>query len=70
MQLRCNGSTFLSNVGMIAKYARQVSSRQASASTPTVTKSFARQFSRQQSTQAVEASDDEEVYKLVLHEYY
>ena len=47
---------------MIAKYARQVSSRQASASTPTGAKSFAKQFSHQQSTQAVEASDDEEVW--------
>ena len=46
---------------MIAKYARQVSSRQASASTPTVAKSLGRQFSQQQSTQVVEASDDEEV---------
>ena len=46
---------------MIAKYVRQVSARQGSASTPTGAKSFARQFSRQQSAQAVEASDDEEV---------
>ena len=48
-------------VGMIAKYTRQASVRQASASTPTGAKSFARQFSRQQSAQAVEKSDDEEV---------
>ena len=48
-------------IGMIAKYARQASSRQASASTSTGAKSFAKQFSCQQSTQAVKASDDEEV---------
>ena len=60
---------------MIAKYSRQASLRQASASTPTGTKSFARQFSHQQSTQAVEASDDEEVwyhikfYRIILLNY-
>ena len=48
-------------VGMIAKYARQTSVRQASVSTPTGAKSFARQFSRQQSNQAADKSDDEEV---------
>ena len=48
-------------VGMIAKYAQQASVRQASASTPTGTKSFSRHFSHQQSTQAVDKSDDEEV---------
>ena len=47
---------------MIAKYSRQASLRQASASTPTGTKSFVKQFSRQQSAQAVDASDDEEVW--------
>ena len=48
-------------IGMIAKYARQASVRQASVSTPTGAKSFAKQFSRQQSTQVVDKSDDEEV---------
>ena len=45
----------------MAKYTRQVSLRQASASTPTAAKSFSRQFSRQQSAQAPEKPDDEEV---------
>ena len=49
---------------MIAKYARQASLKKASVSSPTGTdtKSFARQFSRQQSApSATEKSDDEEV---------
>ena len=50
---------------MIAKYKRQASLRTASVSTPTVTKSFSGQFSRQQSTQTVEKSDDEEVWHSV-----
>ena len=48
-------------VGMIAKYARQASIRQTSASTPTAAKSISEQFSRQKSVQAVDKSDDEEV---------
>ena len=49
-------------LGMIAKYTRQVSIRQASASTPTgAPKSFSRQFSRQQSAQVAEKTDEEEV---------
>ena len=39
------GHNFINNVGMMAKYTRQVSLRQASASTPTAAKSFSRQFS-------------------------
>ena len=49
---------------MIAKYTRQASLKKASVSSPTGTdtKSFARQFSRQQSApSAAEKSDDEEV---------
>ena len=48
-------------IGMIAKYARQASIRQTSASTPTAAKSISEQFSRQKSVQAVDKSDDEEV---------
>ena len=58
------GKHFVNNLGMMAKYTRQVSLRQASASSPTAAKSFSRQFSRQQSAQAVEKSDDEEVCNL------
>ena len=45
---------------MIAKYQRQASVK-GSVSTPTAAKSFGRQFSRQQSTQAPQP-DDEEVW--------
>ena len=46
---------------MMAKYTRQASIRQASASTPTAAKSVVQQFSRQQSAQTVDKSDEEEV---------
>ena len=56
-----NAFKILYTVGMIAKYKHQVSLRTASASTPTGAKSFSKQFSHQQSAQATEESDDEEV---------
>ncbi|XP_065884882.1 ATP-dependent translocase ABCB1-like [Dysidea avara] len=46
--------------GMLAKYQRQASAK-GSASTPTVSKSFDKQFSRQQSTQPKETKEDEEL---------
>ena len=50
--------------GMMAKYQRQTSVK-ASASTPTGSKSFAKQFSRQQSTQPI---DEEVLWYAALHE--
>ena len=52
---------------MIAKYSHQASTRTASATTPTATDPFSRQFSKQQSHQAPEISDDE---NIVLAAFY
>jgi len=54
---------------MIAKYSHQASTRTASATTPTATDPFSRQFSKQQSHQAPEISDDDEVCNVPMYKH-